>query len=839
MNALELVAVMLLCGADPEPPINPVPRTVLSEAICRWDFDRDDEGWAAQHNCVLSAAGGSLKINATGDDPYLHRPLDLPGGHVLFEIRARSTTGGNGGIYWTTDLSPHRGEDKAKGFALEHDNQWHEYSVPLAAPGVLTDLRIDPGQTAGRFEVDWIRLVRQKLHPLTIEHVKVDGRRVGFVVRNHRAEPVVFEASGKTSTVGAGATLDVTRPLPGESPLEAVSIELNVVDYPPLRRTVFLHHPELETDWIELPMNDFALQVAADGSMARVKQDGQLVALLGPLVHRDGKIPALELVSRRPQLRFQGEGITVNVSTDGNELSVSIDTADTAGPCEGPVVRAVGRLEQGLLAGLEYLSRDEKSSSKLDVETEEHLRFAPDPLKVTMPLMSFVTDRASVAMTWDDMQLQPVYATPNFFDSTADHRMSLRGRRIETTIRVDRAPLEETIAWAVGRHGLPPLPEAPRTKQSQWDLCLKGLNGPIKSDEGWGHCVESKFPRHPYSDMASTVWRLTGQMPEFPRVVPGGAHIDNHSIYFVTGQAAQWKAIQEDRVRGLINRQLSDGSFRYDGKYRRGHFENTASGVCARPANTLLEYAQFTGDKSALAAGVKALEYMKRFRTPRGAQVWEVPLHTPDQLASAYLVMAYVRGFELTGDRQYLAEARRWGLSGVPFVYLWSQHPVMLYATPPVYGATNWLAPCWLGKPVQWVGIVYAYSLTMLDKYDDSLDWNHLARGILIAAEQMQYTDGDYVGLLPDAFELAGQQPRPWTINPCAMVSLRLAVDGCIDSLSTASDGDRRVVAPYPALLRDGQAHIEGRQGVKYQVLIDGTKIVDVTSVGNDVISLD
>ena len=41
----------------------------------------------------------------------------------------------------------------------------------------------------------------------------------------------------------------------------------------------------------------------------------------------------------------------------------------------------------------------------------------------------------------------------------------------------------------------------------------------------------------------------------------------------------------------------------------------------------------------------------------------------------------------------------------------------MLYATPPVFGATTGRAN-WIGLPVQWVGGVYAYSLTTLALYD-------------------------------------------------------------------------------------------------------------------------
>ncbi len=206
--------------------------------------------------------------------------------------------------------------------------------------------------------------------------------------------------------------------------------------------------------------------------------------------------------------------------TSGAEVSVSIQ-GDT--PCEGPVVRVLGGLEQGLFAGLEYLGRGEYSSSKLDIESPEHIRYAPDPMKVTMPLMAMVTERASVAVSWDDMTLQPVYATPNFFDGSADHRMSLRGSTIDAVIRFASDPLEEAILWAVERNGLPPLPKPPRTPEEQRTLCLAALNGPLRTDKGWGHCVQDRWVRQPFSDMASTVYRLGGGLPDlshYPCRVP-------------------------------------------------------------------------------------------------------------------------------------------------------------------------------------------------------------------------------------------------------------------------------------------------------------------------------
>lgn len=831
-----LVLALLSVAAAEDEPINPVPRAVISHTLAEWTFDQDADGWTAERHCAVSATGGLLKVAATDDDPYMHRQVRIPGGDLRMELRAKCRGNGAGTLYWTTSQSPRRGEDKARGFPLTHDNQWREYAVSFHAPGTLTDLRIDPGATRGELEIDWIRLVRDELHPLTIESVRVAGRQALFTVKNHRSEPVEFSALGQKHTVDGAASIEIAQPAHCDKPVEAASLNIEMDDFPPLRRTFFLHHAEAETDWLVRPLGEFSLQVARDGSVARVRDGDKLVAVLAPLVELGGKLPALKLIEEGPPLRFQGDGITLVIAVEGNEVVVSITGP---GECEGPVVRALGSLEQGLLAGLEYLGKGEKSSSKLDVETDEHLRFAPDPDKVTLPLMAFVTDRASVAMTWSDMTLKPTFATPNFFDTTDDHRMALRGSKIEATLRFDRLPLEEAIFWAVSKKGLPPLPEPPRSQKEQWDLCVKALNGPLRTKDGWGHCVEQRWARHPHADMASTLWRLTGEAPELPRLAPGGAHVRNDSIYFITGRAAEWKQIQEQRARGALSRQQPDGSFRYAGKYARGHFEDTASGVCARPAAVLLEYAWMTGDAEALAAGVKALDYMKRFRTPRGAQVWEVPLHTPDQLASAHLVWAYVRGYELTGNEEYLKEARKWALSGVPFVYLWGRYPMMLYATPPVFGATNWRAPCWIGLPVQWVGIVYAYALTMLAPYDDSLDWNHLARGILISGEAQQFPDGEYAGLLPDSVLLQTQERRPWRINPCALVSLRLVLDGRLDSLSVASDGKHRVVAPFPVTLSGGEAHVEGRSGVSYQVLVDGERIIDVASQGNDVVAIE
>lgn len=227
-----------------------------------------------------------------------------------------------------------------------------------------------------------------------------------------------------------------------------------------------------------------------------------------------------------------------------------------------------------------------------------------------------------------------------------------------------------------------------------------------------------------------------------------------------------------------------------------------------------------------------------RFRTPRGYQIWELSLHTPDIMASGYAADAYLRGYELTGDQRYLERARYWAITGIPFVYLWSNQPVMMYATIPVYGATNFRAPNWIGLPVQWCGITYADCLLRLAKHDRTLDWHKLAEGILISAEQQQHPDGPFIGTLPDSFTLESQSRNGPMINPCAMVSLRYSVEGREAGLSWAEGDGHRVVAPFPVRIDRGEAVMQGQAGLTYQIVVDGRRVVEVNSQGTDRVPL-
>ena len=836
--AVSATVLFLAAFAAAAQDINPYPRELIrTEKLHAWTFDKGTDGWRALHACDVSAGKGTLHIECTAHDPYLASPAFRVEPPVAVRLRMKCKGSGPGQIFWATDRSPNIDERKSARFEIMHDGKWHDYEVPLDVKGALTVLRLDPGGDKGQIEVDHVELYRAYHHPLEIVKVETTADEVVAHLKNHSKQPIVFTADGGGGTIPGGATRHVDVRPAGKAPFEAVTLDIASKGLPRIGRTVFVHRPRARGEWATLTSKGLTLRVARDGSGARLLRADRIVAILAPIVHYQSVVPKMKASQSADAIRLRGKGIEVVFTMQGGDVSVSIASAR---PCEGPVLRVLGPLEQGLLAGLEYLGKGERSSSTLDIETAEHLRYAPDPMKVTMPLMACVTDAAAVAMTWDDMTLQPIYASPNFFDGTPDHKMALRGKTIAAAIAVrPPQPLEELVLWAVKRRGLPPVPKAPRTRAEQWKLCLACLDGPVKGENGWGHCAGKRWKRHPYAAFASTIWRMTGDAPRLPKLAGGGSHVRNDAIYFIQSRVGEWLAMRRGQAQGIIRSQRPDGSWRYKGKFQRGHFEDTASGFCAQRAYPLLEYAWLTGDKEAIAAGVKALDYMKRFRTPRGAQTWELSLHTPDVLASAWLVWAYVRGYEVTGDKTYLTEARRWALSGIPFVYQWSRFPIMLYATPPVFGATHFRAPNWMGLPVQWCGGVYAYALTLFAPYDDTLEWTRLARGILHSGEAQQYPDGKFIGCLPDVFHLQSQTRRPANINPCALVSLRLALDGEVDSLAVATDGKHRVVAPFPVEIRDGKAHIKATKGLAYQILVDGDRIVDIESKGTDIVGLD
>jgi len=412
INLLVVVALVLVFFGGSGANIDPYGRKLLSvETLRRWEFDDRLTDWRAVNDSVISVDDGVLKIICTGSDPYIHSPGVNVAGPVSVRLRMKSTVGGSGQVFWTTEDSSGFSEEKSTHFKIAKDNQWHNYEVDLATDRVIKRIRLDPGQSSGTVDIDSFELIRKNLHPLEIVDICSDGNLIGLTLKNNAQHELNFGLNTESGRIGAGQTERVTLNVKGGPRFEPYPIVIKTVGLSDVVRTVHLYRPTTKTDWLEQSTKNLTLRAAVDGSGAEILSGDKVVATMNPLVQIENRVPRLVHAESEDSIAFVGQELKVSLRLKDSEISVRIESRQKV---EGPVLRVLGSLEQGLFAGLEYLGRQEQSSSSLDIDTPEHIRFKPDLLKITMPLMACVTDRGAAAMTWDDMTIQPVFAAPNF-----------------------------------------------------------------------------------------------------------------------------------------------------------------------------------------------------------------------------------------------------------------------------------------------------------------------------------------------------------------------------------------------------------------------------------------
>ena len=307
---------------------------------------------------------------------------------------------------------------------------------------------------------------------------------------------------------------------------------------------------------------------------------------------------------------------------------------------------------------------------------------------------------------------------------------------------------------------------------------------------GFAAAVAPDVPSHllwlaAHVDDATVAGRLEEAAAEaiaaLPADHPGGdgiGHVVRPTASLVHGNLAGRVSQATDRAQALARR-LATGSVPYEPgevNYASTLDPGPCNGFTAITAERMLEEATLTGDEEVIAAVLAALDACDRAAppgVPRGAQPWEMPLHTPDILAAARLVRCQVLGYLLDGRSERIERARQWAWTGATMTYLQSPPPGPLggYATIGVLGATHWEAPVWIGQPVQWCGLVYRSALEELARVDrDEGDtWRRLARGITLAGVGMTFPASDPErrgGLLPDFFILPSQRGDGPAINP-------------------------------------------------------------------------
>lgn len=805
--------------------------------------------------CSLEWKNGVLIGESLGNDPYFRMPDILFSPEEWGEesqsrvLILRLTMRGENrsvGVYWTDSQSPNFSESRtaSRGCFMDEE-EWREVDLLLKAPGRIHAWRIDPSGSPGHFEIRKIEIFEVKtdfprLETLPMENVARtrggnaegmgsfprESQTVRVRVVNPQTEALKIRINGAEESFSAGESRIFSWKSDPQRMTDKCVWEMETEKFPAVHREMtIVHDVEITEEWTIQRGEAFDFCLCPEGNGAFLRRNGKKIAAL------------TELDLQKTPVRLVGNALEFQI-TEGATL---------------PRFHVPGTMNYAAVPGVELLEKGEWSSSRADLTISAHRRFRPEPYLLTQTWMGLTTSEGAFRLDWENPDFQPIFAIPNYFDTTAD---SLLGLEIPEnsaagktqTVRFEYSPSTEEIDFL--RDALAAqLKRSKRVAQEseEEDLAqntekLFALyreqleNGTIRSENGWGHCAGEHWAKIPAGDQASALWRIGGSVPELQFQL-GGAHVRNDSIFFLRGQAERWATMIRGAADGVLSSRQPDGSWRYAGKYDATHFESTALGRCAQPCLTLLRAFAVTGDEKYLKPALDSLDYCRRFHIGRGAQCWEMPLHTPDPLANAHMISALVLAFRITGDDAYLRDAERWALEGATYVYLWDapERPWQFGAFIGVLGATNWKAPNWIGRPVQWIGTVYAYALLdlveVLPKDSENRGvWRQLAEWITQSAERQIYPDGEFAGLLPDSIDFRLGMRYPWNINPAVPIALRLRLLGEQDALAIRWNETHRATAPFPIELTGDQIRVFAPGNLAFQIFADG-RALDVAKV--------
>jgi len=763
-----------------------VPVPAAGKTAVEWDFSKGLHGWTGNGRVEnLSSSPEGLLVKSTGEDPWIEGPaVDLPGDKIIrVKIRMKSNADAGaelfyGRVFQAGDSVP---------FTARTDGQWHDYSLVIRdklGPG--TRFRLDPCIGAGAVTVARISVetISEIIVP-SLEKPREPNRT------SERQAPV---KSGDLEFRHYGGTW-------GNFGLNVNGVEMAAGYQGELIGLVFDEQPE----WLNLKDADVTFDNPST-SKANLKDS------------KGGTWKIRRSIKSANQQETLIVEIELKADKDRDIIHIPWLTIF-------PGLGTFGEhKDQGLFAGLEYLC-DEPSSSEADITTPDHIRRVPDPVKITFPLMTIARGGNYIGVIWEPSEaVAATFDSPDRIYNSGAHVMALSGpgvgdRRFENAFCA-QAPLRlranqslkvtmmiiggkgKSIVPAVRHYvalkGLPDVPEFEGGLDAAVDLLTHGwLDSEINEDGLFRHAVwGDNFPAGPAADAAMYIdWladntkneslreKLINQKSDALSKIPPGqpfsssvshAHLPNAPLVF--GRAFEFVQQRRSQALNLLTGFDADGVKLYrpgDTDYSKTHFAKHANGLAGRDMAGILEGAALSADKELIGEALQLLDKQTALyadTVPRGAQTWEVPLHTPDILASAHMVKAYTLGYMISGRQEYLDQAKYWAWTGVPFVYLHAptSGQVGAYSTIAVLGATNWKAPLWLGRPVQWCGLVYCSALHLLSEFDPDGPWEKIARGITVTGLQMSWpqSDEERQGLLPDFFDLRAQIAAGPAINP-------------------------------------------------------------------------
>ncbi len=774
---------------------------VVAQTLPQFDFTGSAPAteWRGLHHIsALTPTAEGLEIAINGDDPYFTGPArDYPENTPLWlVVKLKSAQAGSGEVFYFRN-SP----DPAKSVRFDAlAGRWTEARVPLPSLGAGWRLRLDPPGQGGKVLLAGIRF----------------EKRVSLPEPSWPAW--VSPKPGTMRALAAGGLelfINETAPLGFELRVDGKSVAFAH----PRPRIACVQDEQVR--WVDLAAGTLGGGPAAQGAWEMTVRQ------------RD---PDGAMWTWRQTFRVNFSGCIAVESV----LSVDRDRVVAFAPMHMLVAgeKSFGRgKKQGLFAGLEYLD-DEPSSSETDIVGPESKRQVPSAHKVTFPLMAVQAGEHYMGLIWEEpLRFAALFDSPDRTFGSGGHVLGViypganGDNREEGSLLPYRGELltaGQTLtsrAWFIGGRGdnvtpavqqyvklrgWPRQPDPGLNLESYSELASRGwLESKCRVTNFYRHAVWPGFNPQPAADAAVYQTWLANHTTDLARsnalraaardalgvVKPQNyyhsavSHVRGPATPLVFGYVNEAADAARNAARGQLARFAADHTipYRAGGKgvdYGRTHFAPDANGLTALAVATALEAAAFAGDRELIAQGIVKLRALDKFHgtVPRGAQTWEVPLHTPDILASAHLVRAYTLGWELTGERRFLDEAIYWAWTGVPFVYLVNptSQPVGPYSTIAVLGATSWKAPVWFGRPVQWCGLVYAEAIYRLAPHDEGGPWNNLADGITRAGLQHTWraNDQDRVGLLPDFYELKAQTSAGPAINPGTVANGAVRVFG-------------------------------------------------------------
>ena len=775
--------------------------TVLS--LCAWapsdyqvlvDFREGAQGWHGNPYVTdLRESPEGIVFRSLGTDPWLESPVldELPHGErVELRLRMRSNADQSGELYYGAPFSAQRFIP----FAVIDDGDWHEYviALPPLEPGAR--LRIDPAVRPGEIAI-----------------ASIEFRLLPPEIPTELAPAVAFTMPDEPRVLEAGPLRVEVHP----HRFNAFAVFVDGVEMArshAAARIGYLHEGEphyLEFDEAETSVADDTVTVSAE------REDAGGATWRWTLAFSPDGDGAVRVESRvtasQPRMAFHLPMVTLlpGVGTFGE------------------------RKTQALLPGVEYLE-DEPSSSEADLRGDQAIRRMVEDYRITNPMMTLVHEGRYIGLAWDRAEgAQAVFDSPDTLLDSGAHLLGLwlpavGEHRHENALSVQWPLVSDddgafptvtaTIMGGLGdtvvpgiqqfvaRRGLPDLPDFDGGFDAAVTLLAHGwLHSAAHLDGTWRHAVwHDHFPAVPAADaVAFMQWlarhtddailearleqaaaRGRERLPESNPAGAGIGHVRRHTPAMISapkdGVISKYIRARENQARGLLEQFDENGIRRYQRHpdrpdYGETHFADHANGLSATALSEILETAVLTGDPEITEAALDLLDKQTALyanSVPRGAQTWEIALHTPDILGSARMVQCYTLGYLITGREDFLEQARYWAWTGLAFVYLDNPTPGPIgpYATIAVLGATNWVAPNWIGLPVQWCGLVYRSSLEELALIDgDNADlWRRIAHGITLSGLQQTFPldDEERQGLLPDFTFLDTQIGDGPAINP-------------------------------------------------------------------------